>query len=302
MIEFVSGISVVCFAASYAVALACEASRLLFRSGVRGAAMIAFALAGLVAHTLFLVWRATTEQAVPLSSAYDWYLLAAWLLAGGYLWLTIANPRTPVGLFMLPVVLGLIGAAQVSSRAPFPQSPATQIWGAIHGIFNLAASVAVAIGALAGALWLIQAGRLARKQPPLRSFRLPSLERLAHTTDRTLTIAAWTAAAGFLSGIVLNAVNRQRGLLETVPWTDPVVLRMAGLVAWLVAAALATRVTSRTADGPRTAARLSLISFGVLTASILWGVFGTTRHGAPPEQPAAVHATDQHAVEQEAMP
>ena len=302
MIEFVSGISVVCFAASYAVALACEASRLLFRSGVRGAAMIAFAVAGLVAHTLFIVWRATTEQAVPLSSAYDWYLLAAWLLAGGYLWLTIANPRTPVGLFMLPVVLGLIGAAQISSQAPFPQSPATQIWGVIHGCFNLAASVAVAIGALAGALWLIQADRLARKQPPLRSFRLPSLERLAHTTDRTLTIAAWTAAAGFLSGIVLNAVNRQRGLLETVPWTDPVVLRMAGLVAWLVAAAVAARVASRTGDGPRTAARLSLISFAVLTASILWGVLGTTRHGVPPEQPAAVHDTDQHAVEQEATP
>ena len=55
MIEFVSGISVVCFAASYAVALVCEASRLLFRSGVRGAAMIAFAAAGLLAHTLFLV-------------------------------------------------------------------------------------------------------------------------------------------------------------------------------------------------------------------------------------------------------
>jgi hypothetical protein len=302
MIEFVSGISVVCFAASYAVALVCEASRLVFRSGVRGAAMIAFAAAGLVAHTLFLAWRASHEPAVPLSSAFDWYLLAAWVLAGGYLWLTIANPRTPVGLFMLPVVLGLIGAAQVSSRAPFPQSPATQIWGAIHGIFNLAASVAVAIGALVGALWLIQAGRLARKQPPLRSFRLPSLERLEHTTDRTLVIAAWTAAAGFLSGIVLNAVNRQRGLLETVPWTDPVVLRMAALVAWLVTAAVAARVTRRSADGPRTAAWLSLVSFGVLTASILWGLFGTTRHGVPPVQPAVSHAVDQHPVDREAAP
>jgi hypothetical protein len=188
---------------------------------------------------------------------------------------------------MLPVVLGLIGAAQVSSRSPFPQSPATQIWGAIHGGFNLAASVAVAIGALAGVLWLIQAGRLARKQPPLRSFRLPSLERLANATDRTLGIAAWTASAGFLSGMVLNAVNRQRGLLETVPWTDPVVLRMAGLVAWLVAAAIAARVARRRADAPRMAAWLSLVSFGVLTASILWGLFGATRHGVPPVQPAA---------------
>lgn len=91
--------------------------------------MIAFAAAGLFAHTLFLAWRAANEHAVPLSSAFDWYLLAAWLLAGGYLWLTIANPKTPVGLFMLPLVLGLIGAAHLSSREPFPQSPATQVWG-----------------------------------------------------------------------------------------------------------------------------------------------------------------------------
>ena len=294
MVEFMSGISVFCFAASYAVALACEASRLVFRSGVRGAAMIAFAAAGLLAHTLFLAWRAAHEPAVPLSSAFDWYLLAAWMLAGGYLWLTFANPRTPVGLFMLPVVLGLIGAAQLSSRAPFPQSPATQVWGAIHGIFNLAASVAVAIGALAGVLWLIQAGRLARKQPPLRGFHLPSLERLFHTTGRTLSFAAWTAAAGFLSGIVLNAANRQRGLLETVPWNDPVVLRMAAVVAWLVTAAAIARGTIRRPDGPRTAAWLSRVSFGVLTRSIIWGSLGATRHGVPPVQvaPPASHASE----------
>ncbi|MFM9194755.1 MAG: hypothetical protein ACKOWG_03230, partial [Planctomycetia bacterium] len=123
---------------------------------------------------------------------------------------------------------------------------------------------------------------------------LPSLERLAHTTGRTLAIAAWTAAAGFLSGLVLNAVNRQRGLLETVPWNDPVVLRMAAVVAWLVTAALVARATQRRADRPRIAARLSLVSFVVLTASIIWGLFGATRHGVPPVQPPA--ASDAEAI------
>lgn len=288
MIEFVSGISVVCFVASYLVALACEASRLAFRSGVRGAAMIAFGAAGLFAHTLFLVWRAANEPAVPLSSAFDWYLLAAWVLASGYLWVTVSNPKTPVGLFMLPVVLGLIGAAELSSRAPFPQSPATQIWGAIHGSFNLAASVAVAIGAIAGIMWLIQAGRLARKQAPTRGFRMPSLEKLALTTDRALSIAAWTASAGFVSGLVLNAVYHRRGLLETVPWNDPVVLRMGALVAWLVVAAVVSRSIARRPNAAHTTAWLSVVSFAVLTLSILWGLFGATRHGVPPVQPVAV--------------
>jgi hypothetical protein len=303
MADFISRISVVCFAASYAVALACEGSRLLFRSGIRGAVMVGFAAAGVLAHTLFLGWRAANEPAVPLSSAYDWYLLAAWLLACGSLWLTVANPRTPTGLFMLPLVLSLIGAAEMSSRAPFPQSPATQVWGAIHGSFNLAASVAVAFGAIAGMMWLIQAGRLARKQAPAQGFRMPSLEKLAHFTGRSVTIAAWAAAAGFASGIVLNAVNRQQGLLESIPWNDPVILRMGAVVAWLVTAALLERAASRRPDGPRTAALLSLISLGVLTLSILWGLFGASRHGVPPRQAAPrLGPTAAQAMLAEALP
>lgn len=280
--EFVAGISVVCFAASYAVALACEASRLLFRSGVRGAAMVGFAVAGLFAHTLFLLWRAVNEPSVPLSSEFDWYLLASWLLAAGSLWLTLANPKTPVGLFFLPIVLLLIGRAEMSSRAPFPQSPATQAWGMIHGSFNLAASVAVAVGAIAGLMWLIQAGRLARKTSPVRGFRMPSLEKLAALTSRSMLVAASTGAAGFLSGMVLNAINQQRGLLETVPWTDPVVLRMGLLVVWLIIVAVISRLLSRRPEGPRVLAWLSLVSLAVLAVSMTWGLIGTTRHGAPP--------------------
>ncbi len=280
--EFVAGISVVCFAASYAVALACEASRLLFRSGVRGAAMVGFAAAGLLAHTLFLLWRAFHEPTVPLSSEFDWYLLAAWLLAMGSLWLTLANPKTPVGLFFLPIVLLLIGRAEMASRDPFPQSPATQAWGMIHGGFNLAASVAVAVGAIAGLMWLIQAGRLARKTTPVQGFRMPSLEKLAVLTSRSMVVAASTAAAGFVSGIVLNAVNQQRGLLETVPWTDPVVLRMGLLVIWLMCAAVIARLFTRRPEGPRVTAWLSLVSLAVLAISMTWGLIGTTRHGAPP--------------------
>jgi ABC-type transport system involved in cytochrome c biogenesis permease subunit len=290
MNEFVAGISVVCFAASYAVALACEASRLLFRSGVRGAAMVGFAVAGLLAHSLFLLWRAFHEPSVPLSSEFDWYLLAAWMLAGGSLWLTLANPKTPVGLFFFPIVLLLIGRAEMSSREPFPQSPATQAWGMIHGSFNLAASVAVAVGAVAGLMWLIQAGRLSRKTTPVRGFRMPSLEKLAALSSRSGLVAATTGSAGFLSGIVLNAITQQHGLLETVPWNDPVVLRMGLLVAWLAVAAVVSRLLVKRPEGPRVTAWLSLVSLVVLAVSMTWGLVGTTRHGAPP--PPAVPQED----------
>jgi hypothetical protein len=291
MAAFLSGISIVCFAASYAVALACEASRLAFRSGVRGAAMVAFAAAGLFAHTLFLFWRAVDGCAAPLSSPFDWYLLAAWLLAAGYLWLTIANPRTPVGLFLLPIVLGLVGAATLASREPFLHDAASLFWGRIHGGLHLIWSVSVVLGAIAGLMWLIQAGRLTRKEAPVRGFRMPSLERLASITARTPMVAAWAAAAGFASGIVLNSVNRGRGLMETVPWTDPVVLRMAAVVAWLLIAARIAATARSRPDGGRTTARLALVSLAVLAASIAWGVLGTTRHGRPATAAAVVVPT-----------
>lgn len=293
MAAFLSGISIVCFAASYAVALACEASRLAFRSGVRGAAMVAFAAAGLFAHTLFLVWRAVDGGAAPLSSPFDWYLLAAWLLAAGYLWLTVSNPRTPVGLFLLPIVLGLVGAATLASREPFLNDAASLFWGRIHGGLHLVWSVSVVLGAIAGGMWLIQAGRLARKQAPARGLRMPSLERLAHVTARTPSIAAWAAAAGFASGIVLNAVNLRRGLVETVPWNDPVVLRMAAVVAWLVIAAWVAAATRRRPDGGRTTAWLALVSLAVLAASVVWGVLGQTRHGKPAPPPAVAAPGDE---------
>jgi hypothetical protein len=79
-----AGISLLCFTASYGVALALELTRLMFRSGVRGAVMLLFAGAGLAAHTLYLVGQAldTAPYSLPpLSSWYHWYLLAAWLLA-----------------------------------------------------------------------------------------------------------------------------------------------------------------------------------------------------------------------------
>ena len=62
---------ITCFALGYAVALALEVSRLLFRSGVRGAIMMGFAGAGLLAHTVFLVNQAAKAEGSPLSSWQD---------------------------------------------------------------------------------------------------------------------------------------------------------------------------------------------------------------------------------------
>ena len=65
-----------------------ELSRLLFRSTIRRAVMIGFAAAGMLAQTLYLGYRAQSAAASPLSSNFDWCLVAAWMLVGAYLYLS----------------------------------------------------------------------------------------------------------------------------------------------------------------------------------------------------------------------
>ena len=75
-----SGISLICFAASYAVAWLIEVWQLSAPSTLRRGLALGFVLAGLVAHTLYLAYRAFELSASPLSSSFDWCLVTAWLL------------------------------------------------------------------------------------------------------------------------------------------------------------------------------------------------------------------------------
>jgi ABC-type uncharacterized transport system permease subunit len=263
----ISGITILCFAASYAVALALEVSRLLFRSGVRGALMLGFGGAGFLAHTAFLGYRAAAVTQAPLSSPFDWYLVAAWALAGLYLGLTVQYSRTPVGLFILPLVLGLIGVARfLADQQPFARGSASQFWGMIHGAFLLLGVLAVLAGSVAGLMLLVQSYRLKHKMAGGERLRLPSLESLERAGARLTMAAPWMLALGFLSGVILNQVNHHRQLDDVVPWNDPVVWSFTLLLAWATAAALFCALYKPARQG-RKVAYLTLTSFLFL---LLW--------------------------------
>jgi len=269
-----SGISIICFAASYAVAWVLELSRLLFRSGIRGAVMLGFAAAGLLAHTLFLGYRAATTDA----TSFDWYLLAAWILAGAYLYLTMYHAKTPFGLLLLPLILALIAVAQtLADRRPVPMDQATLVWGQVHGVFLLAGTVAVIIGFVAGVMYLVQDYRLKRHLPRLPRLQLPSLEFLARINARMIVFSVLMLVAGFLVGIVLNLANHRRGA-HVLPWQDPVVWSSSILVVWMVAAALFNALYPPARLG-RKVAYLTVASFAFLVIVLALEVALPTAHG-----------------------
>jgi ABC-type transport system involved in cytochrome c biogenesis permease subunit len=280
------GIKFVCFAASYAVALALEVSRLFFRSGVRGAVMLGFAAAGLLAHTVFLCYRvldfyktyeAANPNASPLSSNQDWYLIAAWLLVVVYLHLTCFHPKVSFGLFLLPLVLALVGVAFVADPQPFPREPASRVWGMIHGTAILLASVAVLVGLVAGLMYLWQARRLKHKVPAQKGLRLPSLEWLQRANSRAIVIALTLVGIGILAGMILNATNRGRDV-GSVPWNDPVILSTLMMFGWLAGTSGIGLVYRPAREGRRVAC-LTVVSFLFLVIALGFVLLDDTQHG-----------------------
>jgi hypothetical protein len=172
---------------------------------------------------------------LPLSSWHDFCLLAAWVLVGAYLGLTLRKPQLAVGVFILPLVLGLIGIARLlRDSSPFSVSEATSIWRLIHGTALLLGTVGVVLGFATGVMHLIQSYRLKQRLPPNPRFKLPSLEWLQRFNVEALTISTAALAIGLISGVVLNLINRRNTGGILINWTDPVVLSSGILFLWLL--------------------------------------------------------------------
>jgi ABC-type transport system involved in cytochrome c biogenesis permease subunit len=225
-------VTTVCFLASYGLALGLELLHLrLGRAALRALALAAGA-AGLAAHTLYLI-----AQQPPLIWPFSWMLFVAWILAVFYLEGALHHRRLSWGVFVLPLILGLLGLGLLFGRPPadekglWQEVAADRLWGPVHAVLILLATVGVCVGFLASLMYLIQAHRLRTKAPPGQGLRLLSLERLEAMNRRAIVLTFPLLTAGVLAGVVLLAQGS-----DTVGWTDPRVLGTA--VLWVVFALL----------------------------------------------------------------
>jgi ABC-type uncharacterized transport system permease subunit len=277
-------ITITCFAASYTVCLALEASRLIFQARIRGVLVIGMAVAGLFAHLIYLMTalqaQVTAGNVAPLSNWHDFCLLAALVLVGVYLGLTLRRPQDNVGLFLLPPVLGLIGLAVLfQSSPPFPRDDALIVWRMIHGLTLLVGTVTVTLGFTTGLMYLFQAYRLKHKLPPRRGMRLPSLEWLQRFNGQSLVVSTSSLAIGLISGVVLNLLRQSAA--AGVEWTDPVVLSSGLLFIWLACMTTFESVYKPARQG-RKVAYLTMASFLFLLLALGLVLAGEHASQSPP--------------------
>ncbi|GAA4435388.1 cytochrome c biogenesis protein CcsA [Bremerella cremea] len=268
-----SGITLLIFAASYAITLGLEIARIFVRARSRAVLSLGFAVLGLAAHTFYLVGEQQgVIQSGPISSWHQWCLMAAWVLVSLYVIAAFSQPGTSLGLFLLPLVLLLVGVAYLMDRvAPFSTTTSAETWGVIHGTALLAGTVIVMLGFVTGIMYLIQSYRLKHKMLSTEGFKLPSLEWLEMTNRRALVISTCLLAGGLFAGILLKLNH------NSFPWTDPVIWSSAILFSWLVAAMI-FELVYRPARRGQKVAYLTMANFMFLALVLGLILFGPSQH------------------------
>jgi len=233
-VNFVDGISRFCFGASYAAALLLELARLIWPRPALRVASLGFGIAGLIAHTIYLI-----AQRPSLASQGGSILFLTWILAVFYLYGSVHHRQLAWGIFVLPVVVGLVVLTTLFPAGTEPSwlslldaVRGERFWGMVHGGLLVLAAVGGCIGFVASVMYLVQARRLLLKAPPAAGAKLPSLERIELMNRRAINIAFPLLTAGALVGVAL-LVQRPDSFAG---WTDPKVI--GTVLLWVVFAVL----------------------------------------------------------------
>ena len=272
-----TNIGMICFAASYFVSLLLEVSRFFFRSGIRGVAMFGFAAAGWVAHSAYLYHQIVFQNSHLFDSVRGWLFTVAWVIVALYLYLAVYFPRTPFGVFLLPLSLVSIGAGvHFANASPFPADAVGPMWRIVHGVSFLLVTVTIFLGFVTGVMYLVQASNLKHKRPMLGHRRLPTLEWLQTTNARLIGFLIVALAVGIHSGFAINTLNvrQHRGSVSPL---DPMVLTTIVMFVFLLLFAATAKKWSPVREGRRLAL-VTLICFAALIVILMFGLWSPASH------------------------
>jgi len=273
-----SGVSVICLIGSYLVAFVLELFRFFFPKRFRHVFLTIAVLLGLIAHSAFLYHhQISLESGRIVNSVQGFFLIAAWGLAGVYLFLCCFYPRIPFGLYLIPIVLGLIfGGSCWANPEPYASQSVGQLWRTVHGLSILLATLAVFVSFIAGLMFWEQQRRLKKKIAPDIALQWPSLEWTTAAMRHGIGFATGLLAIGIFSGLLLNhliRIHEQR----MVSLTDPLAIGVSILFLFLLAF-LGTLTIYRPLQEGRRILALTFWSFLFLVFIFLFALMSGNAH------------------------
>ena len=203
-----------------------------------------------------------------------------WLLTLSYLYLELTTDERAMGVFILPIVIGLqtIPVLYPGTEKPDPVLDSPWFW--IHVSSLMFAYASFALASVLGVTYMLQFKEIKKKHLGYLYTRLPSLQILDKMNSRAVMIGWLFLTAGVVVGIIWASQAREvlpdDPNLRAMSLNDPKIL--GALLTWAVYS-FAVFARQRLGWNGRRAAWLSALGFGIILLNFVpVSYFVTTSH------------------------
>jgi ABC-type transport system involved in cytochrome c biogenesis permease subunit len=228
-------------------------------------------LLGVLSHTFVIGMQTMEVRHVPFANPSRAVSTFVWLLTLSYLYLEVTTDERAMGVFILPIIIGLqvipVLSPGVENRDPVLDSP----WFWVHVSSLLFAYASFGLAGVLGLTYMLQFKEIKKKHLGYFYTRLPSLQILDRMNSRA-TITGWAfLTLGLIVGVVWTFEAKElapaNSNLQNIDLYDPKVL--FAVLAWaLYSFAVLARGTMGWTG--RRAAWLSAVGFVVVQLNLVF--------------------------------
>ena len=228
-------------------------------------------LLGVLSHTFVIGMQTMEVRHVPFANPSRAVSTFVWLLTLSYLYLEVTTDERAMGVFILPIIVGLqvipVLSPGVENRDPVLDSP----WFWVHVSSLLFAYASFGLAGVLGLTYVLQFKEIKKKHLGYFYTRLPSLQILDRMNSRA-TVTGWAfLTLGLIVGVVWTFEAKElapaNSNLQNIDLYDPKVL--FAVLAWaLYSFAVLARGTMGWTG--RRAAWLSAVGFVVVQLNLVF--------------------------------
>jgi ABC-type transport system involved in cytochrome c biogenesis permease subunit len=185
-------------------------------------------LLGVLSHTFVIGMQTMEVRHVPFANPSRAVSTFVWLLTLSYLYLELTTDERAMGVFILPIIVGLqlipVLSPGVENRDPVLDSP----WFWVHVSSLLFAYASFGLAGVLGLTYMLQFKEIKKKHLGYFYTRLPSLQILDRMNSRA-TVTGWAfLTLGLIVGVVWTFEAKKlapaNSNLQEIGFYDPKVL------------------------------------------------------------------------------
>jgi ABC-type transport system involved in cytochrome c biogenesis permease subunit len=245
-----------------------------------GRAATTLLLFAALAHTFVIGMETMNVWHVPVASPSRFVSTFVWLLTLSYLYLELTTEERGMGVFILPIVVGLQLIAVLFPGAPSENPVLDSPWFWVHLASLLFSYASFGLAMVLGVTYMLQFKEIKKKHLGYFYTRLPSLQILDAMNSRAVTIGWLFLTIGVVVGVLwtqqARTISPENTNLQMMSLQDPKIF--IAILTWGV---YSFAVFARRTMGwnGRRAAWLSALGFAIVLLNFLpVSYFVTTSH------------------------